>query len=212
MAKTITDIKAQKNKNRVNIYLDGDFAFGLSRHVAAWLRVGQELSEGKIADLLSQDKRETAFQKAVNLLNYRPRSEAEIRERLRKYDVDDETSDAILDRMRQSNLVDDRKFAENWVENRSEFSPRGHRALQYELRQKKIKQAIIDEVLASIDEHSLALDAARQKIHRLKNLEKRDYYKKLGGFLSRRGFSYDVISPVIEHYWNEETLTKQRQE
>ena len=70
----ITAIEVQKkNPNRVNISLDDQFAFGLSRLAAAWLKVGQTLSEEKIADLQSADAREVAFQKAMRFLGYRAR-------------------------------------------------------------------------------------------------------------------------------------------
>ena len=76
----ITAIVVQKRSpNRVNIYLDGEFAFGLARIVAAWLRTGQELSEEKIEQLQAEESRERAFQQALLFLSYRSRSEAEIR-------------------------------------------------------------------------------------------------------------------------------------
>jgi len=81
MAKKITGLKLQKrNKNRVNVYLDGEFAFGLSRIVAAWLHTGQELSDEKIAELLSKDDVEIALQRALNFLSYRARSEKEVKQ------------------------------------------------------------------------------------------------------------------------------------
>ena len=83
MAKKITALKLQKrNKDRVNVYLDDEFAFGLSRIVAAWLRTGQELTEEKIAELQAQDNVEVALQRALNFLSYRPRSEEEVRRNL----------------------------------------------------------------------------------------------------------------------------------
>ena len=85
MAK-ITGLKVQKrNKDRVNVYLDGEYAFGISRIVAAWLRNGQELSEEKIAELKAQDNVEVALQRALNYLSYRPRSEQEVRQNLKKH-------------------------------------------------------------------------------------------------------------------------------
>ena len=63
MTKKVTALKLQKrNKNRVNVYLDGEFAFGLARIVAAWLSTGQELTEEKIAELQAQDNVEVALQ------------------------------------------------------------------------------------------------------------------------------------------------------
>ena len=79
----ITALKVQKkNPNRVSIYLDDEFAFGVSRIVAAWLQVGQILSDEKIASLQQAENQEAALQRALLLLSYRPHSEAEIRKKL----------------------------------------------------------------------------------------------------------------------------------
>ena len=92
MAKKITSLRAQKkNPNRISIYLDGEFAFGLSRFVAGWLTVNQELDESKIAELIQADQSESAYQVALSFLKYRPRSEAEVRTNLINHQTDLET-------------------------------------------------------------------------------------------------------------------------
>lgn len=83
MEGTITAIKGQKrNPNRVSIELDGEYAFGLSRIVGAWLKIGDYLTEEKVKTLLEKDSNEVAFQKAVMLISHRPRTEYEIRQKL----------------------------------------------------------------------------------------------------------------------------------
>jgi len=206
MAKKITALKLQKrNKNRVNVYLDGDYAFGLSRIVAAWLHTGQELSEEKIAELKSKDDVEIALQRAMNFLSYRARSEQEVRQNLKKHEHADPVIEEILDRLRRGGLVDDQNFAEIWVENRSEFRPRGSQMLRVELRQKGIQDQVIADVLGQIDESALALKAARKKARRFQSLEWQDFRKKMNGFLARRGFHYGVISEVLPKVWEELT-------
>ena len=74
----------------MNIYLDGEYAFGLSRVVAAWLKVGQELSEEKAASLQAEDAVEMVYQKALHFLGYRPRSSAEVRQNLTKRGISDD--------------------------------------------------------------------------------------------------------------------------
>ena len=206
MTKKITALKLQKrNKNRVNVYLDGEFAFGLSKIVAAWLRTGQELSDEKIAELQSQDNVEIALQRALNFLSYRPRSEDEVRRNLIKHGYDEPIIEEILSRLRRGRLVDDENFAELWVENRSEFRPRGGRMLRQELRQKGISDQVIAEALEELDEDELALKAARKKARRYRELEWMDFRKKMSGFLARRGFNYGIISTVVPKVWEEVT-------
>jgi len=205
MTKKITALKIQKkNKNRVSVYLDDEFAFGLSRIVAGWLAVGEQLSDEKIKELQGQDSVEVALQRALNYLSYRPRSEKEVRQNLKiKHEVPTGIIDQIIERLERGGLVDDQKFAELWVENRSEFRPRGSHALRMELRQKGIKEDTIAEVLEEIDEQNLAIKAARKQARKYQQLEWIEFRKKLTGFLARRGFNYGVISEVAPIVWEE---------
>lgn len=202
--KKITALQAQKrDPNRVNLYLDGEYAFGLARIVAAWLKVGQELSEEKIAALQAEDSRERAYQQAMLFLSYRARSEAEIRQNLRKHEIPDAVIEDTLDRLRRERLADDRQFAQAWVENRSTFRPRGRRALSVELRRKGLSEENAQAALAGLDEDALAYEAGLKQARRLSGLEWNDFRKKLGEFLARRGFGYGVIAPTVARIWNE---------
>jgi regulatory protein len=203
--RTVTAIEVQKkNPNRVNIYLDDQFAFGVSRIVAVWLKVGQQLSEEKIAALQEADAREIALQKALHYLGYRPRSVEEVRKNLEKHEIPAAVIDETIARLERENLVGDAKFAREWVENRSTFRPRGKRALSVELRQKGLSDAVIGEVLEeNLDEEALALNAAQKYARKLEGLEWIEFRKKMSGFLGRRGFGYDVISPVTRQVWEE---------
>lgn len=164
----ITAIEAQKNNpHRVNVHLDGEFAFGLTRVVAAWLRVGQRLSEQKIAELQAQDARERAYQQALLYLSYRARSEAEIRQNLRKHEIPAEVIEAAIERLRQEHLANDHQFARAWVENRNTFRPRSRRALALELRQKGLEDEIIQSALEGVDDEALAYAAGLRKARRL---------------------------------------------
>ena len=100
-------------------------------------------------------------------------------------------------------LIDDLRFAQAWVENRSELSPRGRRALGYELRQKHIDSAIIDETLQDFDEEPLALAAGRKRAQRLSSSDRQEFRRKLSRFLARRGFSYGTVSPIVDLLWEE---------
>lgn len=204
MDRKITALKAQKrNSNRINIYLDDEFAFGLSRYAAAWLQIGQELSTEKIEELLDADAQEVANQRALNFLSYRPRSEAEVRKNLKKHDTPDNVITDVLTRLRRNGLVDDLQFARTWVENRSTFRPRGRRALTMELRQKGIDDEAIDEVLCDLDEDNLAYQAALKQSRKYEGLEWMAFRQKMGAYLARRGFNYGVAKPVIEQVWSE---------
>lgn len=205
----ITALQPQKrDPQRVNIHLDGEYAFGLARIVAAWLKVGQELSEEKIASLQAEDARERAYQQALLFLSYRVRSESEIRQNLRKHEIPEDVIEQTFERLRENRLADDDKFARAWVENRNTFRPRSRRALSVELRQKGLSDEAAQSALAGLDEEALAYEAGLKKARRLEVLEWNEFRKKLSEFLARRGFPYSVIEPVVSRIWNE-THTEQ---
>jgi regulatory protein len=194
----------QKNPRRVNIYLDGEFAFGLAGILATWLKTGQEISDDKIAALQADDARETMYQKALHFLSYRPRSSQEVRQNLIKRGCDETLVEETVSRLQQGGLVNDEEFARTWVENRSAFRPRSKSALRMELRRKGLSDETVQSVLDEIkDEQALAFEAARKQARRYAGLEWPDFRQKLGSFLARRGFSYSTLAPVVSEVWEE---------
>lgn len=205
MDREITALKAQKrNPNRINIYLDGEFAFGLARIVAAWLKLGQILSDEEVVRLKEQDTAEVAYQKGLHLLSYRPRSAAEMRQKLTTHGFEAAVIDSAIQRFTENGFLGDEQFARDWVENRSAFRPRSKRMLALELRQKGIAEEEIQKALAATeDENSLAYQTAVAYAHRLASVDWETFRKRLGAFLARRGFSYGTIAPILRQVWDE---------
>lgn len=204
MDSTVTAIKQQKRTpQRVNIYLDGKFAFSAAKIVVAWLKVGQKLSAEKIQELQGLDEAEKAFQKALNFLSYRPRSQAEVKKNLRKHEVAEDLIPEIIERLKRGNLLNDADFARTWVEDRTAFHPRGEYALRAELRQKGVADSAIDEALVNIDETDLARQAALRKVRQWRQLEWQEFRSKLSSYLSRRGFGYETVAEVCKEMWQE---------
>jgi regulatory protein len=201
----ITALKVQKkNPNRVSVYLDGEFAFGVSRIVAAWLQVGQDLSDEKIVELQQQETQEASLQKAMLLLSYRPRSEAEIRQRLREDGFEPEVIAITVDRLRLNGLLQDENFAQTWIENRGAFRPRSQKMLAFELRRKGIAEETIQQALAeSSSDNDLAYQAAARYARKLAGTEWEEFHRRLLAFLGRRGFSYGTSAPVVRQVWDE---------
>jgi regulatory protein len=197
VAGTITALEIQKrNKDRVSVYLDGEFAFGLPVVDAARLHKGQVLSEQEISDLRNIDEVSQALDQAVRLLARRPYSSAEIRRHLESKQVASPIVEEVLTRLERLEYVDDRAFAQYWIENREQFGPRGPRALRYELRQKGVADDVIQAALDELDTHDSAYRAARAQARRWRGLSQQDFRNRLGSFLARRGFEYDIVREV----------------
>jgi regulatory protein len=205
MSGKITGLKVQKkNRQRVNVYLDGEFAFGLSRLTAGWLQVGQELSDEKIDELKEHDAIEVAYQRALRYLDFRERSSNEVQKYLTKNDIAEKTVEEVINRLKSAGLVDDKRFARMWIENRNEYRPRSLRALKMEMRHHGIEEELIDQSLGSVDEQEMAYQAAKKYARKLENLDWQEFRQKLYGYLGRRGFNYETSADVIRKVWDED--------
>jgi regulatory protein len=199
MAGAITALKFQRrNKERVNVYLDGEYAFGLTAIEAARLREGQVLSDAEIVALKAQDERHRAFDQAVRFLSYRPRSRAEVERYLHGKKVAGEVITDVVERLERANYLDDEAFARFWVENREQFKPRSRRALRHELRQKGVSDQIIAQVLNDLNDEAVAWRAVEGRLSRWVGLTHDELRQKMMGYLSRRGFDYEIINSIFE--------------
>lgn len=201
---TITDLVPQRrNKDRLNIHINGEYAFSLAMITAAGLRRGQELSPEDIDRLQAEDNYERAKQSAFNFVSYRPRSINELRRNLGRKKYDEKTIERVIARLLELEMLDDQEFASYWVEQRETFKPRSRRALRYELYQKGVSREIIDEKVDGIDEDAAAYRAGHQRADRWANVGKDQFRQKMNRFLQRRGFNYNVIAPATEKLWLE---------
>jgi regulatory protein len=193
----VTALEIQKrNKERANVFIDGEYAFSLNLIEAA-------LTDAEIATRRGEDEMGRAVDSAANFLGYRPRSTSEVRRNLTEKEFPAEVIDAAVDRLTGLGYLDDEAFARYWVQNRGEFKPLSHRALRQELRQKGVDNTLIDAVLEDVGEVDLAYKAALSQTRRLKQLSQKEFHTKLASFLQRRGFSYSTARDVIQRLVDE---------
>ena len=198
----ITALTTQKkHKDRVNVFLDGAFAFGLPFAVAARLKIGQTLVESEIEALQRENTLDKVKNTAVRLISYRPRSITEVRRHLDRKGYEAELIEAVIDQLQMVELLDDTAFARFWVEQRETFKPRSRMALQQELRQKGVSREVIKTALTDLNEMDAARRAATAKTRSWTQLPEPDFRKKLGGFLQRRGFHYGIIKEITDELW-----------
>jgi regulatory protein len=207
MAKTITRLAFQKRTDeRVNVFLDGEFALALPAIEAARLKVGQQLSDAEIAALRSSDAAAKAYDRAIQFLSVRPRSTTEVRRRLEAAETDPEAIEAAIARLTEQGYLNDAEFARFWIENRQRFRPKGEQALRQELRHAGVDSETIQESLEGLDATEAAYAAARPRAERLKILAQEDpsaFKQKLGNFLLRRGFTYDIVREITKRLMQE---------
>jgi regulatory protein len=203
--KKVTAIRNGKRGKRVNVYLNEKFAFSLEAEVAVreGVRTEQALSEDDIEALKKADLFQRCLNAAFRYLSYRPRSQAELRQRLQRRGFDGDNVAAVMDRLKERGLVDDLAFAEFWKENRQSFRPRSQWLTRLELRQKGVAEDIINQVAAEVDDEDSAYRAAIAKTRRLPTADYDDFRRSLGEHLKRRGFGYGLIKTTVERVWQE---------
>lgn len=203
----ITKLKTQKRSQRVNVYLDGEYTTSLELATAVKLRlkVGMDISQAHLRKLVKTHKFEKLLNKAVHFLSYRPRSEKEVRDHLRRKRRADTTKtqhekniDEVIDKLKRQGLINDQEFVNWWITQRLEYRPRGRRLLKLELRQKGISLDLLNEALAKLDDYEPALRIANKKMRSLKGLEIDKLHIKLTSFLQRRGFTWQTIKRVVD--------------
>jgi regulatory protein len=200
---TITAIEAQQRKrDRVSIFLDGEFAMGVQAEVAAalFLGVGQRITEERLKEIVRAETLVKARDRAFLLLSYRARTEKEVRDRLRRAGYEDDIVDEVILRLYELEFLDDKDFADKFVQNRMATRPAGRRALTWELRSKGLDASIVAEAAASVDddaEREGALTAARSRLGRMAGMDRREARRKMTAFLQRRGFAWDTIHGVL---------------
>ncbi len=205
----ITSIKQQKNKrslagyagkNRVNVYLDDKFGFGidLENFVILGLKVNQELSEKEVEDIVRKAEFQKTLDKLLRFATFRPRSEKEVNDYFRRKKVHDSLYPDLLKKLKHFNLINDEEFAKWWVKQRL-LKKKSLRSMIYELRFKGVKKEIIDQVLGEekVDEEKMARDLLEKKSYKWKNLPPREAKLKMSQYLAGKGFGWEVIEKIV---------------
>ncbi|MFC1871126.1 regulatory protein RecX [Chloroflexota bacterium] len=203
----VTAIRAGKSPSRrVNLFLDGRFALSLDTEVAVKenLRVGRDLSDNEIETLNRSDNFRRCLNAAEHYLSYRPRSESEVEARLSRRGFDTGSIKAVLALLKEQNLVDDFAFAQFWRDGRQSSRPGSRWLTRLELRQKGIAEDIIDRVVDTVDDDDNAYRAAAGKLRSLPLSDYPNFRRRLGEYLKRRGFSYEVINNTVKRIWQEQ--------
>lgn len=198
----ITDIIPQKRHDRVNIYIDEKFAFGLSDELCYKysLSVDKTVSQEFIDEVIKAEEGNKVINSALNLLSYRQRSIKEIYTRLIQKGYEEEYVIKAIEYCKDRNYLNDKIYAESFIKDKINLNNYGPIRIRFDLLSKGVSKDIVNEVLnLDFDEEYIrAYELAQKKIKSYKNDEKNAIYRKLGGFLQRKGYTYEVVSKVLK--------------
>lgn len=199
----ITKIEVQKrNKDRVSIYIDNKFAFGIDNELRYKynLSEGKEVEEDYIQTIIKAEEQNKVNMEAMNLISYRQRTVKEMQSRLKRKGYEDEYIKKAIEYCKSYGYIDDKAFANSYINDKRNLNKLGSNRIKYELIEKGVSKEIINEVL-EVDENyelEMAMELALKRINSYKNDDKVKKYRKLSGYLQRRGYSYSVISKVMD--------------
>jgi regulatory protein len=207
MPKTITQIIVQqKKKNRCSIFLDDEFGFGLHQEVVFHfgLKKGDKLTEAQIEEILYSEEKKKATERALNFLSHRDRSEKEMRTKLKQVGFEEKIINLVIDDLKRLQLIDDKKFSMSFAKNTLFTRPVGEFLLKNELKQKGLSDDLIAETVDSLykakSQFDIAFELARKRKKLVSHLDEIKAKKRVSDFLARRGFSWDIVLQIIEHW------------
>ncbi len=195
----ITDIKHQiKRVDRYSIFVDGKYSFplGETELLSTGIKIGQEFSQTELDELKNRAVVDKGYDRALNLIMRRPRSEWELRDYLKRKDYSTDVTDTILNKLSERGFVDDADFAKRWVESRRLLKSTSKRRLTQELRQKRVPDEIIQSTLEN-DETDES-EVLRELIARKRKQSKYSDDLKLMQYLVRQGYNYGDIKSVLK--------------
>jgi len=200
----ITRIEIQKrNKERVNLFLDGEYAFSLSAELVykEGLKTNDEIDSDKLKILAERENFIRCKESALRTIEKTYKTEKEVRDKLKLKGYEDNSINKSIEFLKEYNFVNDDNYTKIFI--RDKLNSVGSQKIKYTLIQKGIEKEIIEEELSNLNkenEKNVALNIAKKKLNIIKNKEN-DNYKisgKLYRYLISKGYGYDVTNEVVK--------------
>ena len=193
----ITEISHQRNKKRVNIFVDNEFKSGLELETAVkfGLKVGKVIDDAELENIIQESETSSAFNVALNFISAMPKSKFEVKQKLKKKEYSNDIIENTILKLEEYNYINDFEYAKMYI---SSVSKRSKREISQKLRAKGISADIISELLLEIDDESEEKNAQQYALKYMKNKDINEKSKSnLVANLVRKGYSYDLSMNVL---------------
>ena len=203
MEKTITKIEVGKrNKDRVNVFLDEEFAFACSADLVYYYKLskGKKVNDEFLNEIVSEDNYLKGKNYALKLLERSYKTEKEITDKLEAKEYEPKAIERIMNFLKEYNFIDDDRYCKLFINEK--ISSYGRNKIKYLLSKKGISDDIIEYRINDIDEDfekEVAYRLAEKKYKLLISSETnyQKIYKKTGDYLLGRGFSYNILNSIL---------------
>lgn len=216
----ITRIESQKkNRGRKSLYAGDEFVVGVGAEtlLRAGVRRGDELSEEQLEDLRRMEDMQAARRAALGYLSRRPRTEKEVRDRLRGREFSDAEIGETIRQLKLANLLNDEEFAHMFVRNALSRRPVGPLRMKQKMMllglDKRLVESTIMELCTTETQTTSARDAAEKFLarHQARRQDPLKLRKGLVDHLTRRGFPWGIVQPLVKDILHPSSTTKEKQ-
>lgn len=199
----ITSIEKQKKEGRFNIFLDGEFAFGLYKETIYefGLRVNDEMTPKQAEEIKTRDEIGFGKRVAYRFLNYKQRSEKEVRKKLNEKKLSESSIDIVISSLKDLKYINDESYAKSYIQSKILRKPEGKRVLKMKLVDKGIPKDIAENIISEqyppeteTEKAADLLKKYEKKVRAKTPVEKK---QKCFRFLLSKGFDFDTINEVL---------------
>lgn len=202
MSKITKIEQCKRNKERVNIYIDEEFAFAIYMELVYRfnLKVNEEVDKEKLIEIAKVENLSKCKDSALKTIERSYKTEKEIRDKLLNKEFDEETVEKTINFLKEYTFIDDLKFTKMYVKDR--IRTQGRNKIKYALIQKGVNKYLVDEVLEELDrndEEERALLICEKKYLSICKREEDDFKikNKLIRYMLGRGYEYEVARNVV---------------
>lgn len=200
---TVTEVRVFRGVARLSFDDAAPLKVRLKHFKALPLAAGDEVDAEEYAARVAEAQRADVYEAALSSLDLCARTRQELRRSLLARGFVSGAVEATLDRLADSGLVDDRRYAERAVEV-SAARPVGVYAVRRKLRAKGVAEEDAEAALGALDDEQqaqAAQAAARSLLRRYAQLPAREGRAKLSQALARRGFSWEAVRAAVDKVW-----------
>lgn len=207
----ITSIEVQKrNKERVSIFVDGEYAFSLHAEIIYkyGIKSGDEITSDFIENISKVEEQKQANAYALNLISRAFKTEKQIRTKMKDKGFEETYIDKTIDMLKDYKYIDDTLYTKNYISDSVNFTKSGKNKIKTKLYQKGVDsetiKEMIDELVDDEQQFNAALEIGAKKYKNIRETDIRKKNQKLMSFLQYRGFSFDIIKKVVATVSNED--------
>lgn len=195
----------KKNKNRYSLFSEQQFICGISADTLLKFNIqtGTVLSGTLYDQIVHEEEIQKIKSYLLNLLSRRDHSAGELMLKAGKKGFDKSLTEQIIDDLKNSNYLNDQKFAEMYAWEKSRLNKWGPHKIKSELYKKEIKTAYIESAIKklneSLDQRQICVDLISKRKNSF--LREKDLFKrkqKIFAYLSRKGFSTHTIKSATK--------------